>query len=195
MACRACNPSFRQMARRSRERGMTLVMTMIFIAIFLLMVISLIASSLTSTRVAGNQQLTLEARTMAQQEIERVVSADFTVAPASAAATKSVDVNGDGQADYTVNVAPPTCTSSTPVYSSNKTVDFSNAQSLEEMSQVALGSNAQTTGIFTTPAGNPNVALRYANHWDVRATVTGGAAVELHQGVAIEVPLGTACPS
>ena len=195
MARRLPHPSLGQAVRRTRERGMTLVMTMIFIAIFLLMVISLIASSLTSTRVAGNQQLTLEARTIAQQEIERVISSDFTVQPASAATVKTVDVNADGQADYTVNIAAPTCTSSTPVYSSNKVVDFSNPQSLEETAQVALGSNAQTTGVFTTPSGNPNVALRYANHWDVRATVTGGANVELHQGVAVEVPLGTACPS
>jgi type II secretory pathway pseudopilin PulG len=195
MAQRLSPRRMRALAYRRDARGMTLVMTLIFIAIFLMMAISLIGSSLTSTRVAGNQQMTLEARTMAQQEIERVISTDFTQQPTLAAATRDVDVNGDGKRDYVVTMSPPTCVSSTPVYSANKVVDYSNEQSLEALAQVALGSNAQTTGVFSGSNANPNVALRYANHWDVQATVSGGAEVELHQGIAVEVPLGTACPS
>ena len=64
-----------------RQDGFTLVTTLIFLAIFMLMAISLAGTSMINTRIAANEQYRLEARTVAQQGIEQVLSLPFTVTP------------------------------------------------------------------------------------------------------------------
>ena len=161
--------SVRQSARQS---GVTLVVTLIFLAIFMGIVVMMMNSGVINTKIAANQQYGLEARSAAQQGIEQVISADFTANPV--ATSVPVDVNGDGKADYTAQVAAA------------------------DSSCFSGVNNNSDTGILTaagTPGGMSNCS---ATQWDVAATVNdaNGTAVNttLHQGVAVRVLTGAACP-
>ncbi|WP_066740328.1 PilX N-terminal domain-containing pilus assembly protein [Cupriavidus sp. D384] len=173
-----------------RQKGVTLLITLVFLVVFLMLTISLVGSGVVNTKVAANQQYTVEARHAGQQAIEQVISQDFTAAPV--ARTVPVDVTGDGNADYTAQVAAPVCTTSKPV--KNVELDTSNADDVS----CFVGNGNNNTGIVSTTGGGGN-SLCNGTQWDVSATVsdTAGTATRaaLHQGVAVRVPYGTACPS
>lgn len=175
-----------------RQSGATLIVTLIFLVIFLLMTISLVGSSVVNVKVAANQQHGVEAQNAAQQGIEQVISKDFTANPAAAAASVPVDVNGDGSADYTVQVAAPVCQTSKPVR--NTDLDTSNTDDVS----CFVGNGNQDTGILTASGGGGGNSLCNATQWDVKASVSDSAATAtnttLHQGISVRVPVGTACP-
>ncbi|MEW6317982.1 MAG: pilus assembly PilX N-terminal domain-containing protein, partial [Pseudomonadota bacterium] len=110
--------SVRQSARQS---GVTLVVTLIFLAIFMGIVVMMMNSGVINTKIAANQQYGLEARSAAQQGIEQVISADFTSNPV--ATNVPVDVNGDGKADYTAQVAAPACVATKPIANTQLTTN------------------------------------------------------------------------
>ncbi|MGT2491682.1 hypothetical protein ACU4GD_16950 [Cupriavidus basilensis] len=89
----------------------------------------------------------MEAQNAAQQGIEQVISKDFTANPAAAAASVPVDVNGDGSADYTAQVAAPVCQTSKPV----KNTDLDTVQMPTTFRFVGNGN--QDTGILTASGG------------------------------------------
>jgi len=177
---------------QQRQSGATLIVALIFLVIFLLMVVSLVSSSVVNVKVAANEQHSVEARSAAQQGIEQVISQDFTANPAAAAATVPVDVSGDGVADYNAVVAKPVCESSAPV----KSVDLD----VTKPDDVGcfVGSGSQGNGVLTDASSNGANSLCYATQWDVAATVNDsgatGASATVHQGIAVRVPVGTACP-
>lgn len=175
-----------------RQSGATLVVTLIFLAIFLILTMAVVNSSVVNTKVAANQQHAVEARNAAQQGIEQVISQNFTANPAAAATNVSVDVNGDGTADYVAQVTTPVCEASKPIM--NTDLDTSNAEDVS----CFVGNGNQNTGMLTASGGGGGNSLCNATQWDVAATVndsTGTAAnTTLHQGVAVRVPMGTACP-
>jgi Tfp pilus assembly protein PilX len=174
-----------------RQGGATLIVTLIFLVIFLLMVISLIGSCVVNVKVASNQQYGVEARNAAQQGIEQVISHDFTANPAAAASSVAVDVNGDGTADYTAQVAAPVCQSSKPL--KNAELDTTSADDVS----CFVGNGNQNTGILTAAGGGGGNSLCNATQWDVRASLNDAgtaASTTLHQGVAVRVPVGTSCP-
>ncbi len=176
---------------RRRQSGATLLITMIFVVIFLLLVISLVSSGIVNTKVAANQQHNVEAVSAAQQGIEQVISQDFTAAPASA--NVPVDVNGDGKTDYTAQVAAPVCQNSTAI--TNAQLDVNNADDVS----CFVGNGNNNTGIIDTSGNGGGNSLCNATQWDVSATVndtsgTTNANATLHQGIAVRVPYGTACP-
>ncbi|KAI3591224.1 Type IV fimbrial biogenesis protein PilX [Cupriavidus sp. U2] len=176
---------------RHRQHGVTLLITLVFLVVFLMLTISLVGSSVVNTKVAANQQYGVEARHAAQQGIEQVISQDFTAAPV--ARTVPVDVTGDGKADYTVQVAAPVCETSKPV--KNIELDENNADDVS----CFVGNGNNNTGIVTGSGGGGGNSLCNGTQWDVAATVSDTAVTAsrttLHQGIAVRVPYGTACPS
>lgn len=185
--------SVRQSARQS---GVTLVVTLIFLAIFMGIVVMIMNSGVINTKIAANQQYGLEARNAAQQGIEQVISVDFTSNPV--ATNVPVDVNGDGKADYTAQVAAPACVATKPIANTQLTTDTTSPNFAADSSCFSGVNNNSGTGILTaagTPGGMSNCS---ATQWDVAATVNdaNGTAVNttLHQGVAVRVLTGAACP-
>ncbi len=179
-----------------RQSGATLVVTLIFLAVFLILTIAIINSSVVNTKVAANQQHTVEARNAAQQGIEQVISQNFTINPAAAAANVPVDVNGDGTTDYVAQVSTPVCETSKQVM--NTELDVTNADDIS----CFVGNGNQNTGLLTGSGGSGGSggggSLCAATQWDVQANVNDSAGtaanVTLHQGVAVRVLAGTPCP-
>lgn len=135
-------------------------------------------------------------RSAAQQGIEQVISADFTSNPV--ATNVPVDVNGDGKADYTAQVAAPACVATKPIANTQLTTNTTSPNFAADSSCFSGVNNNSDTGILTaagTPGGMSNCS---ATQWDVAATVNdaNGTAVNttLHQGVAVRVLTGAACP-
>ena len=175
---------------RRRQSDATLLITMIFVVIFLLLVISLVSTGIVNTKVTANQQHNVEAVSAAQQGIEQVISQDFTSAPV--ATTVPVDVNGDGKADYTAQVATPVCQSSTTI--TNTQLDVTNPDDVA----CFVGNGNNNTGIIDATGGSGGNSLCNTTQWDVSATVSDAGATNanatLHQGIGVRVPYGTACP-
>lgn len=175
---------------RRRQDGATLLITMVFLVIFLLMTIGLVGSGVVNTKITANQQHGVEARHVAQQGIEQVISKDFTAAPT--ATSVPVDVSGDGRTDYTAQVAAPVCQASTALR--NSELDTTNADDVS----CFVGNGNNDTGILTGSGAAGGNSLCNATQWDVAANVSDpgvtSTSATLHQGVSVRVPYGTACP-
>ena len=159
-----------------KQSGSVLMISLVMLVMLTLFVLTVINTTNINSRIARNMQTETETQAAAQQAIEQVISANFTAAPA--AVNVAVDINNDGTPDYTVAVAQPTCVNSIPI----KTPE--------------LGSAAvQASGIIG--AGGSGNSLCSNTRWDVRASTTdpvsGATNVTIHQGVAVRVPIGTAC--
>jgi Tfp pilus assembly protein PilX len=100
-------------AIQARQRGATLIVGLIMLLLLTLVVGSAFTMSGTSLKLVGNMQAQNEAVAAANLAIEQVVGSPFTVAPAAEAI--NVDLNNDGNADYTVQVATPVCISEAEV--------------------------------------------------------------------------------
>lgn len=189
--------SARKSARKSaRQSGVTLVVTLIFLAIFMGIVVMMMNSGVINTKIAANQQYSLEARSAAQQGIEQVISADFTAKPV--ATSVPVDVNADGKTDYTAQVDAPACVAIKPIANTQLTTDTTNPNFATDSSCFSGVNNNSDTGILT-PAGTPgNMSNCSATQWDVAASVNDangtGVNTRVHQGVAVRVLTGAACP-
>lgn len=96
-----------QMITPRRQRGVTLVVGLIMLVLITLMVTTAFMMSTTNLKAVGNMQFRDEAIAAANVAVERVVSADFTLAPA--ASSHNVDLDDDGSTDYTVDVDAPVC--------------------------------------------------------------------------------------
>lgn len=96
-----------QMTPLHRQRGVTLVIGLIMLVLITLVVTSAFMLSTTNLKAVGNMQFREEAIAAANVAVERVAGTDFTLAPA--ASSHDVDIDQDGNADYTVNVAVPVC--------------------------------------------------------------------------------------
>jgi len=175
-----------------RQRGFTLVTTLVFLAIFLIFAISMVGSSTVNTKVVSNQQFRLEAKTVAQQGIEQVLSQPFTSVPITGVTPVSVDVNGDGTNDFTAQVDAPVCTGTKPVL--NQDLDPTNPNDVGCM----FSGSGQNTGILLPNAGAVPAPPCQATQWDVKSSVTDpnhtGASVTVHQGVAVRALNGASCP-
>lgn len=173
------------------QRAFTLVMTLVFLLIFMIFAVSMVSSSMINSKVASNQQYRMEAKTVAQQGIERVLSQPFAQVPVPAS-TLGVDVNGDGKVDFTAQVAAPVCLASKAVL--NQDLDAANPNDLGCM----FSASGQNTGILLPGGGSIPGPPCQATQWDVQSTVTDPNAtatlVTIHQGVSVRVLQGTTCP-
>ena len=176
-----------------RQDGFTLVTTLIFLAIFMLMAISLAGTSMINTRIAANEQYRLEARTVAQQGIEQVLSLPFTVTPITGVTAVPVDVNGDGIIDFTANVDAPVCFATAPVL--NQNLNPADPNDIGCMFSTA----AQDTGVLLSGGAATGQPPCQSTQWDVTSRVSDpsntAASVVVHQGVSVRTLKNTAlCP-
>jgi len=168
------------------QRGATLITALVMLVVLTLLVISAINSSTTNLRIAGNMQIQTEATASAQQAIEQVISSNFTANPASA--TIPISVTGGATPDYTAAVAQPVCNGSRAYLNSDPNLPQgcqTKASLSGNLIQYAPGSGVQS--------GTSNCL---AQQWEVQATVTDGrtgTSTEVHQGVSLNVPIGTSC--
>jgi type II secretory pathway pseudopilin PulG len=186
-----------------QQRGATLIIALIMLVLLTLFAITAMNASNTSIKIASNTQMRTEALAAAQQEIDKAMSVNFTLNPASVAGDKTVDVNNDGQPDYLVRVTTPSCIGIIPI----KTSDLD----ITKPSDVAcFGSGtAATTGIVAggkAVGGGTGNSLCSNSQWEIGAraidpnsgathtTYQGiGVSEAVHQGVAVRVKVGTAC--
>ena len=181
---------FGRAAPPQAQRGVTLLVAMIFLVVLTLIVVSAIKVTNVNTRVAGNMQTQNEADAAAQQELETVISSDFTTLPAAASAV--IDINGSGQtgSSYSVSVPAPKCTSVKAI----KTSEL-NAASADDQPCYASGA-AQNTGIVGGGSGSSSLCSN--SNWEVNASAkaptSAVSSATVHQGIAVRVAVGDACP-
>lgn len=106
----------------ARQRGSTLLVALVMLVLLTLTAFSAMRASTNHVQVVGNAQFREEAIAVAQKAIEKVISnGNFQdVTPA----TQTIDVNGDGTADYSVRFdnPEPKCISRKPTTGSDTNV-------------------------------------------------------------------------
>lgn len=171
-----------------KQRGSTLLVALVMLVLLTLIAISAMNATTSSIQSVGNSQFRAEANAAAQQGIERIISSNFTVAPAASSVAVAF-----GAATYTAQVEVPVCTSSVGI--TNSELDPSNA-----VDAVCLGSGAAGNTGLVSASGVAQASAQswcYKQNWDIRATVADvntGASTAVHQGVFTRVPAGTVCP-
>lgn len=169
------------------QTGATLITALVMLVVLTLLVLSALRSSTTNLRIVGNMQFQQEAVAAAQQATEQLISSSyFTVSPA--ASSVSIDINKDGTNDYTANISAPICSGSTPL--TNATPNLPN--------ECISSGQAQNTGVVFASgvAANNSMSWCYAQQWDIQTSVSDtrtGASSSMHQGVSLNVPVGTNC--
>jgi type II secretory pathway pseudopilin PulG len=146
--------------RMQQQRGAALVVGLIMLVLITIMLISALVLSTSNFRSVTNMQFREEAIAAANRAIDTVTSSPFTDVPA--AEDINVDIDNDGDTDYTVNIALPVCISASQ----------------------AFGADPSSLGL----PGAMTVASTWNTVWDIRATVApannaGGAAVVVRAGV------------
>ena len=141
------------------QRGSTLMIALIMLVLLTLIAISAMTSTTASIQMVGNAQYREEAYAAGQRAIELVISdGNFKTTPP---AVQNIDINLDGNPDYTVTFNPaPACTSYTGVDVNDPAIPV------------------DCTGSIG--------ALCYWTIWDITANVADavtGANVVVHQGV------------
>ncbi|MBC7435911.1 MAG: hypothetical protein H7332_07570 [Bdellovibrionales bacterium] len=172
----------------SRERGITLVVTMIFLIIMSMFAINAFNSSGSNMRIVGNMQARQQSLASAQQAIEQTISNSlFTSNPAGVAATPvPVDIDGDGNTDYSARISPqPSCYRAKAI----KTIDLNPALT-SDIACLRSGV-VQNSGLDTPDAAaDAGNSLCANTEWNIRAEVTDArtsAKVAVHQGVSVRV--------
>jgi Tfp pilus assembly protein PilV len=134
---------------------------MVMLLLITVMVVTAYSMSTMSLRSVSNAQVREEATAAANRIIEQVVDTSFTDDPAAAADTFDVDINGDGAAEYQVQLAVPICVRAT-------------------QASRTTASSVTLPGLTITGAWNTIWEL------DALATeTTSGASVRVLQGVRV----------
>ena len=142
------------------QRGAALVVGLIMLVLITVMLISALVMSTSGFRSVSNMQFREEAIAAANRAIDQVISSPFMLTPA--AETISVDIDNDGDEDYSVEIDEPVCISATQAFGADP-------------------SSLQVSPSLT-------VASTWNTVWDIRATVNadenaGGAAIVVRAGV------------
>lgn len=158
------------------QRGATLIVGLIMLVLITLVVTAAFMISSGNLRAVGNMQFRNEAVAAANAATEEVLTSLLTggsmVAPPSQSI--SVDINNDGNDEYNVTIAKPTC-----VRASKAAPGFS--------SSLSLGKAMSTSSFWNTI-------------WDIQADVDDivtGARVRVRQGVRVllsESQKASVCP-
>jgi hypothetical protein len=142
------------------QRGAALVVGLIMLVLVTVMLISALVMSTSGFRSVSNMQFREEAIAAANRAIDQVISSPFMLTPE--AETISVDIDNDGDEDYSVDIDEPVCISATQAFGADP-------------------SSLQVSPSLT-------VASTWNTVWDIRATVNadenaGGAAIVVRAGV------------
>jgi Tfp pilus assembly protein PilX len=174
----------------TRERGATLVVALVFLVMLALFGLSAYQTSVTDQKSSGNMQARNEALNAAQQAIETTISTQqFVVTPTDALIPRPCvnanvfcsDYDGDGVAEYTVQLQPaPSCVGNKII----KVIELDVANS-EDLG-CAVG-QVQQFGIAGAVAGDSLCANTTWNITAQASSATSGAQMTLSQGVGIRV--------
>lgn len=142
------------------QRGAALVVGLIMLVLVTVMLISALVMSTSGFRSVSNMQFREEAIAAANRAIDQVISSPFMLSPE--AETISVDIDNDGDEDYSVEIDEPVCISATQAF------------------------GADPSSLQVSP--DLTVASTWNTVWDIRATVNadenaGGAAIVVRAGV------------
>ena len=183
-------------ARRTGQRGATLIVALVMLLAMALLAVWAYNGSTTNLKIVGNTQTRQEAFAAAQAAIEWTISSSlFVQDPASVAASPiPIDVHGSGYAAYAARLDPaPLCYRVRPVSSGE--LDPTTATDLPCMlSQTPNGIESEVPG----PAAGASLCSDM--EWNVRAVVndaTSGTSVAANQGVAVRgfvTDAATGCP-
>jgi Tfp pilus assembly protein PilX len=154
------------------QGGATLIVALVMLSLITLLVVNAFSLSSSSLKAVTNMQLREEAVAAANKALEQVVSSNFTsrLAPQSV----NVDMNQDGNSDYTVAVARPVCVRATQA-------------SAGAPSDVELGAAMASGGAWHTD-------------WELKASVDDpvlGGRATVTQGISVllsQAQKAVACP-
>lgn len=171
-----------------RQGGATLIVTLIFLMVMSLMTVMMFKTTTTNVRITGNVQVRNEALAAAQVALASTISnTQFSTNPALIAATPfSVDIDGDGKADYNVTRNPQ------PKCNKVKTIKANQLDPSVPADLACMGSAADRgAGIESAMASAATGDSLCANsEWNIRASVkdpASDAEVAIHQGVSLRV--------
>lgn len=144
----------------SSQRGAALVVGLVMLVLVTIMMLAALTMSTSGFRSVSNMQFREEAIAAANRAIDQVISSPFAEEPS--ADTISIDIDNDGDEDYSVDIERPVCVSATQAFNADPS---------------SLSLPAEMT-----------VASTWNTVWDIRATVNadqnaGGAAVVVRAGV------------
>lgn len=171
------------------EQGLTLIMSLIMLVLLTLLALTSINLGNSNLQIVGNMQQREQAVAAANQVLEETISSTrFFTSPDAAVATpcdgpnvRCVDVDGDGNADVKVTLAPsPACVKAQAI--KNTSLDVSNAEDAGCSVGVAQTWGQEGTDTSNSECGNTT--------WDVTAVATDvatQATVKVTQGVAVRV--------
>jgi hypothetical protein len=145
---------------RASQRGAALIVGLIMLVLVTIMLISALVLSTSGFRSVSNMQFREEAIAAANRAIDQVISSPFAISPE--AETIAVDIDNDGNDDYSVEIEEPVCIAATQAFGADP-------------------SSEQLSPTLT-------VASTWNTVWDIRAIVNadenaGGAAVVVRAGV------------
>jgi len=160
------NRANRRPASRQSQRGTTLLIGLIMLVLLTLMGLASINSATSNLKVVGNMQYQQEAISAAQDSINKVLSkASYFSDPSTAPTSDTVDVTGDGTADYTVALAQPCILATRDILVSE--LSLTNADDLLCMSSATL----KNAGIMGQQSGTAKSDCARVT-WRVTASVS-----------------------
>ena len=155
----------------ARQRGVALVVGLIVLVVVTLIVVNAFVLSSTNLKAVNNMQIREESIAAANHAVEQLIVTNF--AGVTVNTNVGVDLDKDGNNDYTVVIAPPLCTRA-----------------------------VQGGGAAPSETELPALAAAgtWATDWDITANVehaASGARVTIRQGIRIQMSdtqKAAACP-
>jgi Tfp pilus assembly protein PilX len=160
---------------RRAERGVALVVGLIMLVLITVMLLAALNIGTANFRAVSNMQFREEAISAANRAIEQVISSNFTAAPTAEEIV--LDVDNDGDNDYTIDIAIPQCVFAAQAF------------------------GADPSSLSLPPS--MTVASTWNTVWDIQATVdradnVGGSSVVVRAGVRVllaEAQKNAVCPT
>jgi len=148
--------------RPNRESGAALIVGLIMLVVITVMLIAAFNLGTTNFRAVSNMQYRNEAIAAAERAVQQLIDSNFTAVTVDQ--TFDIDLNNDGNMDYVVNIAPPTCLRATQAFGADP-------------SSLALPPSMTAAPTWNTV-------------WDIDAAVDGAqnagrATVRVRQGVRV----------
>ena len=151
--------------KRARQRGATLLVGMVMLVLLTLLALSAINLSTVNLKVVGNMQYQQEAMSAAQIGLNTVMSkGSYFHDPGTSPTSVTVDMTGDGTADYTVALATPCILAKTALpVSQLKITDPNDLLCLSSSTLTNAGIMGQNTGAALSDCAKVT--------WQITATV------------------------